>query len=58
MSKPVNLNMFRKAKAKLTKKQTARENSERFGQSKGKRSDQSHQAIRDDRFLDAHRLDD
>lgn len=58
MSKPVNLNSFRKAKAKLTKKQSAKQNSERFGRSKEERSAHSNQTIRDGKHLDAHRLDE
>lgn len=55
MSQPVNLNRFRKQKARAEKKARADENAVRFGQTKSQRDAARTQAEKARRDLDGHR---
>lgn len=58
MSDPVNLNKFRKAKAKAEKEQTAKENRAKFGRTKAGKSLDKARADKLARLTEAHRLKD
>lgn len=57
MSKPVNLNQFRKDKARAEKTARASENSVRFGRSKAEKDLERAQADKARRTLDGHQND-
>ncbi|MDA7424386.1 DUF4169 family protein [Thalassococcus lentus] len=54
MSKPVNLNQFRKAKARADKRRQADENAVKFGRSKAQRSLDQARTDKARRELDGH----
>ncbi len=54
---PVNLNRFRKAKARTDKQVHAAENTEKFGRSKANKTREELQSDATKRHLDNHRLD-
>jgi len=56
MSDPVNLNKFRKAKAKAEKEQTAKENRTKFGRTKAEKSLAKARVDKQLKLTDAHRL--
>ena len=56
MSEPVNLNKFRKAKARAEKEQRAKENRARFGRSKAEKAADRLRQETDAKTSDAHRL--
>ncbi|WP_158968299.1 DUF4169 family protein [Chachezhania sediminis] len=58
MSEPVNLNRFRKEKARADRKARADENAVKFGRTKAEKSRDKAEAEREERRLDAHRRDD
>ncbi|MCV6586474.1 MAG: DUF4169 family protein [Marinibacterium sp.] len=58
MAEPVNLNRFRKQKARAAKKARADENAVKFGRTKAERAADDDAARRADRHLDGHALDD
>lgn len=55
MTTPVNLNKFRKDRARTAKKARADENSVRFGQTKVQKDGQKQRADQADRTLDGHK---
>lgn len=55
MTTPVNLNKFRKDRARTAKKARADENSVRFGQTKVQKDVQKMRADQADRTLDGHK---
>ena len=57
MGKPVNLNRFRKQKARADAKTRADENATRFGRSKTRKDQETEQADKAARDLDGHELD-
>jgi len=57
MAEVVNLNKFRKAKAKVADKKQAEENCIRFGRSKADKARDSAEAARSDTDLDGKKLD-
>lgn len=57
MSDPVNLNKFRKKKARAEKRQRADENAVRFGQSKAEKSLDKARAEKARALIGAHRID-
>ena len=56
MSEPVNLNKFRKAKAKAEKEQAAKENRAKFGRTRVEKSLDKARADKLAKLTDAHRL--
>ena len=58
MSKPVNLNRFRKDKARADKKARADENSVKFGRTKADKSRDKAENDRTTRRLDGHKADE
>lgn len=58
MSDPVNLNKFRKAKAKAEKAQTARENRAKFGRTKAEKQLDKARADKLSKLTEGHRLKD
>lgn len=58
MSEPVNLNRFRKAKARAEKKARAEENVAKHGRSKAERALDRARADKADKGLDGHRRED
>lgn len=58
MGKPVNLNRFRKDKARAEKKARANENAVKFGRSKAEKDLDRARADRARRDLDAHERDE
>lgn len=58
MTEPVNLNKFRKAKARADDKQRASENRAKYGRSKAERDLEKAKAEKAARNADAHKLDD
>lgn len=58
MAEPVNLNRFRKAKARADKKARADENAVKFGRTKGEKQRDRSTADKARRDLDGHRRDD
>ena len=58
MGKPVNLNRFRKEKARAEKKARADENAAKHGQSKADRTVVKLQQDRQRRDLDGHKVDE
>jgi len=57
MGKPVNLNRFRKQKARADARTRADENVARFGRSKTRKNQETEQADKAARDLDGHELD-
>ena len=57
MSEPVNLNKFRKAKARVEKQTQADANAAKFGRTKAEKGQQSHTTNNIVRLLDGHKLD-
>lgn len=57
MSKPVNLNRFRKDKARADKKARADENAVKFGRTKAEKSRDQSEAEKAKRHLDGHERD-
>jgi hypothetical protein len=57
MSNVVNLNRFRKDKARQQRKATADENAAKFGQTKGEKTKNQTQLDKAKRDLDGHKLD-
>lgn len=57
MSKPVNLRLARKAKARAAKKADADANAARFGRTKPERRADDADATREARRLDGHRIE-
>ena len=57
MAQPVNLNRYRKAKARAERKARADENAVRFGRTKAEKKLESAQAEKAARDLDGHRKD-
>ena len=55
MSKPVNLNRFRKNKARAEKKARADQNAVKFGRSKLEKSLEEARAAKAERLLDGHK---
>lgn len=55
MSKPVNLNRFRKEKARADKKARADENSVKFGRTKSEKQRDTNKTQADIRHLDEHK---
>lgn len=58
MAQPVNLNRFRKEKARAAKKARADANSVKFGRTKAEKSSSTLEAKRVDRQLDGHKIDE
>ncbi|MEX0328791.1 MAG: DUF4169 family protein [Ruegeria sp.] len=58
MGKPVNLNRYRKEKARAEKKARADRNSARFGQSKDQKNAVEQHRDKQRRDLDGHKLDE
>ena len=58
MGKPVNLNRFRKDKARAEKKARADQNAVRFGQTKAEKRQLEQQSRDAERHLDGHKRDD
>ena len=57
MSEPVNLNRFRKEKARAAKKARADENSVKFGRTKAEKQRDTQQSEKSIRDLDGHKRD-
>lgn len=57
MSEPVNLNKFRKAKARVDKTTTADANAIKFGRTIGEKNQQAQLADNAVRLLDGHKFD-
>ncbi|MFT5787669.1 MAG: hypothetical protein ACI9KK_003038 [Ascidiaceihabitans sp.] len=55
MSEPVNLNKFRKAKARVDRTTHADANAVLFGRTKGEKDQQAHVADKAVRLLDGHK---
>lgn len=58
MGKPVNLNRFRKNKARAEQKARADQNAVKFGRSKLEKSLEEAQAIQENRLLDGYKSDE
>ncbi|MEM6658495.1 MAG: DUF4169 family protein [Pseudomonadota bacterium] len=58
MGKPVNLNRYRKAKARADKKARADQNAVKFGRTKAEKNISKSQQIKQERDLDNHELDE
>ena len=58
MSDPINLNKFRKAKAKVDKEQRAKENRAKFGRTKADKTLDKARLDKVIRLTDGHRLKD
>lgn len=58
MTTPVNLNRFRKAKARAEKERKARENRVKFGRTKAEKAIEKARADKLTRLTDGHRLKD
>lgn len=58
MGKPVNLNRFRKQKARDDKRSRADENSVKFGRSKAERQLDRSRAEKARRDIDGHKIDE
>ncbi|MCG7623345.1 DUF4169 family protein [Epibacterium sp. Ofav1-8] len=58
MAKPVNLNRFRKEKARAEKKARADQNAVKFGRSKAEKARDKAELSRDQARQDGHKLDD
>jgi sRNA-binding protein len=58
MSEPVNLNKFRKAKAKADKERKARENRAKFGRTKAEKQIDKARAEKLSKLTEGHRLKD
>ena len=57
MSEPVNLNKFRKVKARVDKQTRADANAIKFGQTKGEKVQQAQTTLHATRLLDGHKFD-
>ena len=58
LADPINLNKFRKAKARAEKQQRAAENRVKFGRTKAERARDKLEASRDARHLDQSKQED
>lgn len=58
MAQPVNLNRFRKQKARAEKTARADANSVKFGRSKAEKLAEDQDRTRADRKLDGHKIDE
>jgi hypothetical protein len=58
MSKPVNLNAFRKSKARAEKREKATENAIKFGRSKARKARDAAEQQAATRHLDGHKRDE
>ncbi|KPD12362.1 DUF4169 family protein [Phaeobacter sp. 11ANDIMAR09] len=58
MGKPVNLNRFRKNKARAEQKARADQNAVKFGRSKLEKSLEEARATQEKRLLDGHKSDE
>ena len=58
MSEPVNLNKFRKAKAKANKEQKAKENRAKFGRTKAEKQLDKARSEKLSKLTEGHRLKD
>ncbi|QEW21073.1 hypothetical protein LA6_003276 [Marinibacterium anthonyi] len=58
MSKPVNLNRYRKDKARADSKARADENAVKFGRTKAEKDREKAQSALADRRLDGHKSDE
>jgi hypothetical protein len=58
MATPVNLNRFRKEKARAEKKARATENAVKFGRTKAEKSSDNAVTALDQKRLDGHKRDD
>ncbi|MCT4608821.1 MAG: DUF4169 family protein [Pelagimonas sp.] len=58
MSNVINLNQFRKAKARQDKRQSADENAAKFGRSKAQKSLERAETEKSERDLDGHKRDE
>ena len=58
MSQPVNLNQFRKAKARAEKRANADENAVKFGRTKAQRQVEKAEAETAPRTIDEHRREE
>ncbi|MGX9350364.1 DUF4169 family protein [Shimia sp. W99] len=58
MSEPVNLNRFRKQKARADKKARADENAVKFGRTKSEKQRDKAEADKATRHIDSHKRDD
>jgi hypothetical protein len=57
MSEPINLNKFRKAKARVEKQTQAEANAAKFGRTKAEKDQQAQTVNNVVRLLDGHKLD-
>ena len=57
MSQPVNLNRFKKQKARADKKTRANENAVKFGRNKAEKNAEKTTAEKSARFVDDHKRD-
>lgn len=58
MSKPVNLNRYRKEKTRADKKARADQNAVKFGRTKAQKTAEKDEKAKQDRWLDGHAQDD
>ncbi|CUJ94167.1 hypothetical protein PH7735_01714 [Shimia thalassica] len=58
MAEPVNLNRFRKQKARADKKARADENAVRFGRTKAEKNREQNEADKAASHIDSHKRDD
>lgn len=58
MAEPVNLNRYRKAKARADRKAQADENAVKFGRTKAEKDLDSARAERAESTIDGHKLDE
>ncbi|MDA7964174.1 DUF4169 family protein [Ruegeria sp.] len=58
MSTPINLNQYRKAKAKAAKKAQADENTVKFGRTKAEKDLTNRQSDKQRRDLDGHEVEE
>jgi hypothetical protein len=58
MAEPVNLNRFRKQKARAAKKARADANAVKFGRSKAEKQLDRSRRLQDEKRLDGHKSDD
>ena len=57
MSQPVNLNRFRKEKARAQKRARADENAVKFGRTKSEKQREENEAAKKNAHLDGHKRD-
>lgn len=58
MAEPVNLNRFKKTKARADKQARAKENTVKFGRSKAEKLREKTTSKQSERLLDGHKRDD